>query len=96
MSNFTFCDFQSDWVPADDGGFLDSILNMETDLLSDFVQSTTNAGTLDLNSDIMEICKDSDTLFKGLDDFSNYNFKEEPIFSSGASDSGLSSDNLDV
>jgi cyclic AMP-responsive element-binding protein 3 len=88
-------EFLSDWTPADDGGFLDSILNMETDLLSDFGQSTTTATDIDLNSDIMDICKDSDNLFNNLDDFPNY-FKEEPIFSSGASDSGLSSDNLDV
>lgn len=96
MNNFQFAGLQSDWQTGDDA-FLDSIFNLETsNLLSDFVQGSPESGDVDLNSDLMDICKNTDSLFNGLNDFSAYDFKEQPIFSSGASDSGLSSDNLDV
>lgn len=59
---------------------------METeDLLN-----TSNFGTQpDLIENMLSFC--DPPMFNNID-----NFKNEPIFSSGASDSGLSSDNLDL
>lgn len=80
--------FQSndDWIP--DGPFdLDSFLSMETDDLL----NTSNFGTQpDLIDNMLNFC-DPPLLLCSEDQFEN-----EPIFSSGASDSGLSSDNLDL
>lgn len=73
-----------DWIP--DGAFLDSIFSMETeDLLN-----TSNFGTQpDLIENMLSFCDPQ--MYNG-----DEHFKNEPMFSSGASDSGLSSDNLDL
>lgn len=85
--NFTFSPFlqsNDDWIP--DGAFLDSFLSMETDDLL----NTSNFGTQpDLIENMLSFC--DPPMFNTAE-----NFKSEPMFSSGASDSGLSSDNLDL
>lgn len=73
-----------DWIP--DGAFLDTFLSMGTDDLL----NTSNFGTQpDLIDNMLSFC--DPPMFNG-----DEQFKNEPIFSSGASDSGLSSDNLDL
>lgn len=74
-----------DWIS--DGSFLDSIFTMETDDLL----STSDFGTQpnDLIDNMLNFC--DPPMFSN-----DESFKTEPIFSSGASDSGLSSDNLDL
>lgn len=72
-----------DW----DGSFLDSFLNMETE---DLLNPSSFSAQPDLIENMLNFC--DPPMYNGEDQ----PFKTEPIFSSGASDSGLSSDNLDL
>lgn len=73
-----------DWIA--DGSFLDSIFSMETD---DLLGTSDFAPQPDLIDNMLNFC--DPPMFDG-----DQHFKNEPMFSSGASDSGLSSDNLDL
>ncbi|CAO1442699.1 unnamed protein product [Diamesa serratosioi] len=82
----------ADWLQNDDN-LLDSIFSMETDALL----SAADFGTQE--HDMIN----DEQIFKGFDDLPAFDhlsqFKDEPMFSSAdsvASDSGLSSDNLDI
>lgn len=73
-----------DWIS--DGAFLDSIFSMETDVL---------LNNTDFNSQ-PDLINNHLLNFTDPPLFDDAHFKNELIFSSGASDSGLSSDNLDL
>lgn len=73
-----------DWITDDT--FLDSIFSMETDGL---LGSASFPNQPDIDN--MMLSFTDPPMFTG-----DVNFKNEPLFSSGASDSGLSSDNLDL
>jgi len=73
-----------------DGAFLDSIFSMETDDLLNASDFGTQPGNLLDMQDVLNF-EDNNPMFGGDD-----SFKTEPLLSSGASDSGLSSDNLDL
>ncbi|CRL08064.1 CLUMA_CG020949, isoform A [Clunio marinus] len=81
-SNTFLCN--DDWIQ--DESFLDSIFSMENELLN---TSDFGAQPNDLIENMLNFS--DPPMFNCAE-----NFKNEPIFSSGASDSGLSSDNLDL
>lgn len=93
----------SEW-PND--GLLDSFLSMDNDLMDmnfDVNIQVDNNGLIDdITPDIMDICNnpdDDDLMLKAFDDLPGFNYidaKTEKSISSGCSDSGLSSDSLDI
>lgn len=81
-----FLQSNDDWIPDGAAFDLDSFLSMETD---DLLNTSNFATQPDLIENMLNFC--DPPMFLGDDQFKN-----EPMFSSGASDSGLSSDNLDL
>lgn len=90
--NFLFSqNNDNDWLP-------DNVFNLDTifadELLSNVADFGTQAGDLLGMDDVLGL-DDSPMLNAAAGNANNYN-NDQQIYSSGASDSGLSSDNLDL
>ena len=91
IKSFNSQNNDNDWLP-------DNVFNLDTifadELLSNVADFGTQAGDLLGMDDVLGL-DDSPMLNAAAGNANNYNHDQQ-IYSSGASDSGLSSDNLDL